>query len=516
MFNNQGPWGAEGQGLGLLPGLNMDAEMMAKAIVDVAQNILVNQDQSFSDATSDRSRPTPVSPWETSSSRQTHNHPHSSRRVGAGPGLLGDRPLEGGSSRDSLNNTRAQLVTSYESATEGRHFETSSRSNLRSFEEFPRHSNSPVKSYGGSMLREERQRSRNHGRNITEKSKKNMWEKIKPETGPPNYRIEEFENLGKGMFSCHLCDKKMWNCQSFLSHLRGKAHEEILMKMVAKDTERVSKTQELIRMLEIEYNGGKAGSHKCNMCSAMVRDIMGHRKSEPHKILKDFVHPYCKLCDVDFEDRKDLLYHIFCGIHLENLARSEEITDVTATHLNSTMEKLRASIERKFKGKKRLKENPVEVLTKKVKKEAELVIVEKDADTAANRTVNRSSNSEEDKINQSGSDKSEVRLKECTDTSTVVKKEVELKLSSAKVASPKKNLFIDPSLPGSEYVKAVEGFFCSICKKFFPVGADAVTEHCNSLTHKSKTNSVKESEAAKKLRVGSGEPTPRESASKFF
>lgn len=315
----------------------------------------------------------------------------------------------------------------------------------------------------------------NSGKIGTEKSKKNYWPKIKPEMGPPNYQEHEYEYLVKEMLNCKICDKKMWNSLSFTKHVRGKAHEELLEKLVAVDTERVAKVRKLVAKLE---SGGKNGQ-KCNMCDTKVGDIAEHRGANYHQELKKFIHPSCSLCEADFEDRKDLFYHLYCGEHLANVQSDGGKTKVGMEALN--MDKLIKQLEARGKGQKRRGNDNTEKnkMFKKLKgshvEDDEVVIVEDDVENGS--TSNKPA----------------------------------LTIGKGKVGQ-----VVDSSLPGAEYVKSVEGYFCSLCKKFFTQGGNAVAEHCNSITHKCKFNATKEAAAAEKLKEESEDIQKRTTAAQFF
>ena len=58
-----------------------------------------------------------------------------------------------------------------------------------------------------------------------------------------------------------------------------------------------------------------------------VQDMRIHRQSYYHQMLKEFLHPTCSSCNLEFQQRRDWDAHKFTSEHLRNLA-NEGITEV--------------------------------------------------------------------------------------------------------------------------------------------------------------------------------------------
>ena len=62
-----------------------------------------------------------------------------------------------------------------------------------------------------------------------------------------------------------------------------------------------------------------------------VADLRTHRQSYGHQMLKEFLHPKCSSCNLEFQQRKDWDAHKFTAEHLMNLA-NEGVTEVINMH----------------------------------------------------------------------------------------------------------------------------------------------------------------------------------------
>ena len=77
-------------------------------------------------------------------------------------------------------------------------------------------------------------------------------------------------------------------------------------------------------------------SSTCNMCQVDVygfnvkNDSKIHRQSYAHQMLKEFLHPSCSTCKIEFQQRKDWDAHKFSFEHLTNLT-NEGVTEVRYT-----------------------------------------------------------------------------------------------------------------------------------------------------------------------------------------
>jgi len=262
---------------------------------------------------------------------------------------------------------------------------------------------------------------------------------IKPKQGPPHYNVEDYINVPTNSLKCQICDKSMWDVESFVKHVRGKKHEDALNKLVAEDLEREDKMRTLISHTE----GNNKGKEKCKMCETSVSDLIAHRKSDAHNQLKKFIHPHCSICGYDFENKTEFYYHIYWGYHMEGIAVSNKKFDPM------------------------MPRNKTEEMIEKMRKE-----------TGFTGDLNKSS-----KKRKAGTDNN---VNDTKKSKTVIDV-----ITIGEGGEDDSSQLIDPSWPGAQFVREVTGFFCDACKKF--VSRDVETDledHCNSVTHKSKVKAA--------------------------
>jgi len=269
-----------------------------------------------------------------------------------------------------------------------------------------------------------------------EKASKNYRPRIKPEVGPPNYGFKDYEDLPKEALDCKICRKKMWNDVSFCKHLRGKAHEEMIDKMVEADEDLTADFRRQVAQYEDELHKNKTG--RCSMCNAHVGGpVDEHRGSEHHRALKRFLHPHCNLCEVDFEERKEWYYHAY-----------------TIEHLTNGLNNKRTGVTERKNLARQLRE------------------LERRSDKVMSHRPEKRRRDDDD--SRDGDEEREDSIKKKKD-----------------------EIVVSTDLPEkyAKYVKAVEGYFCGLCKKFINIFDDAVGAlefHCNSFTHKNKNNACRE------------------------
>jgi len=324
---------------------------------------------------------------------------------------------------------------------------------------------------------------------VTEKSRKNYRPKIKEDGCPPKYLMEEFDRVPSKYFGCDLCDKKMWNSLSFVNHIKGNAHNKVVEDKIAQEACKAGEVRKLIAELVKKENGkplpGRQGI--CHMCGLRVKgDMLKHRKEDYHQKLKSFIHPHCKICDADFEDRSEWHYHKFSAEHLGNMDGSrygqtydpmsskelEKISDdlesrigkgdTDAQNKNNLFKKLKAASS---------EEPPRNVETHRarlVKKEQEKVF--KDIKTI-----------DEDII--------------IVEDDDVTEKDLEPIMQEAEIL-------------GAEFIKPVNGLFCKLCKKFFGSGDESLRQHCKSRHHLERFREQSEG--------GNTQGTKRTRAAEFF
>jgi len=269
-------------------------------------------------------------------------------------------------------------------------------------------------------------------------NEKNYRPKIKVEGLPPNYFNGDFEHLSSKHFSCVNCDKRnMWDAESFVKHLRGQKHVNKIEELIKEDQAAVAALRAQMKAKAGKVTGP---SKKCAMCDIEVAgkgtDAMNsHRRTTEHQTLKRFIHPHCDYCRADFEDRTDWHYHRLSAEHLTNSEHKHNSKDgvVTSRELQDICIKLGGDKNSLFKS---LKDGGN---AKKSKGDPEVMIIKENKKKAAE-----------------------------IEGVDAVLKDVDLDNSD---------------IPGAEFVKPVQGFFCQLCKKFFAPGKDVVKTHCSSAPH---------------------------------
>jgi len=486
-------FGQSGGGSGPWQGQNnnnmMDAETLAQTLVSVAQNLLSSQNQNAHPSPaypSSRGRP---SPWESSSN---YSAQHSRDKVGNDHNDYSDHPQPRGhsygsqSSRPSpkplmgmgllgappdgdyrtvrepvfvisdqgVQGWRDESCNSQEAGS-GRGFQTGG------FEEenFVEKVSSRGDSFG------------------TEKSRKNYRPKIKENGSPPKYAMGEFEHLNRQYFCCGMCGKNMWNALSFVNHIKGNAHNKVVENATAMEVSKIAAVKkEITELMNKDSGKPKPGekSGKCNMCGGRVKgDLVAHRKTDYHKKLKTFIHPYCKVCDADFEDRGEWHYHKFSSEHLENLEGSIEGLEYDPMS-SDELDKLLKQLEKR-NGHRNTGggEKPAQNVDKNN--------MFREMKAAASKQSKHNRHVDEDIIIME-------------DEESVTEKDLE-------------PIMKDSDILGAEFVKPVNGMFCKLCKKFFGAGDFAIAEHCKTQQHLQKYRAQNSQHA---------QPVKRSSASEFF
>jgi len=260
---------------------------------------------------------------------------------------------------------------------------------------------------------------------------KNYREKIKPENGPPNYRGDDYAHLETELLSCKICKKVMWHNISFAKHIRGKAHEEELDKLVAADNDMIKELREQIAVVESMKD--EATTEKCAMCDCEVAGtVEEHRKSHHHRQLRKFMHPTCEMCIADFDGRSEWYYHCYSAEHvsiLQGFGGNDKSGVLAREDIGRLVRELGGQPSEGGSFWKKYNDGRASYL-KKLKEEEE-----------------------EDNIK---------KLEEQ----------------------------IDPSLPGAGHLMATKGFFCSLCNHFFTKEDSTVSYHCNSEGHKDKEQAL--------------------------
>jgi len=310
----------------------------------------------------------------------------------------------------------------------------------------------------------------------TEKSRKNYRPKIKEDGCPPKYSMVDFEQVATKFFRCTMCNKDMWNSVSFVNHIKGNAHNKVVEEVAAKEASTVAEVRKQItELLSKDVARSKKGekSGKCNMCGLkVVKDMVAHRRTDYHQQLKMFIHPHCKTCDADFEDRSDWYYHKFSAEHLTSLKIAREGIEYDPMSLEK-LEKLLNQLQKR----------------------------------AGNKSGKDAINNEKS-ANNVDKNKMFKEMKAFADKQGV--KLSPMKKCNANIYDDDITIIEDEENIGAEFIKPVSGLWCSLCNEFFGAGvqASAISHHCKTVKH------LQESKKANRgpLTIG----TKRSSAAEFF
>ncbi|KAJ3629330.1 hypothetical protein MTP99_013726 [Tenebrio molitor] len=135
---------------------------------------------------------------------------------------------------------------------------------------------------------------------------------------------------------CFVCNKDMWDGESFQKHIRGRAHKQMLQSLeesfhitvnILRENMRLSEEKKVIELNRVHRMNKNKFSRKfqepeshCNMCDLkFLGKIITHRKTEGHQRLKRFLHPNCDVCGKEFPSRMDWVDHRLTPEHLRQL-----------------------------------------------------------------------------------------------------------------------------------------------------------------------------------------------------
>lgn len=129
----------------------------------------------------------------------------------------------------------------------------------------------------------------------------------------------------------------MWDGESFEKHLRGRAHSLVFESLedsykiqadMLRQSIRLGEERKAIELNRMRRLGKQVDMRKgihCNMCDYNFygREAI-HRKSDGHLKLKQFLHPRCKRCRLEFPTRIEWEEHRLTPEHLLKLLNSRE------------------------------------------------------------------------------------------------------------------------------------------------------------------------------------------------
>jgi len=187
----------------------------------------------------------------------------------------------------------------------------------------------------------------------------------------------------------------------------------------------------------------------CNMCQVdvygfnTVQDMRIHRQSYYHQMLKEFLHPTCSSCNLEFQQRRDWDAHKFTSEHLRNLA-NEGITEAQYEFYDKYT----------------------------------LGILNNDINTVLRGPFISGNASTTDQV-----ESEDTLAKKKEDIEEKIREDEITSLSDANILQYRIPRFSESKIIGSSYTKPVVGIFCTLCKKF---ETKTLSEHCTERKHYEK------------------------------
>jgi hypothetical protein len=152
-------------------------------------------------------------------------------------------------------------------------------------------------------------------------------------------RKSKYDEIPVELLVCKICQKTMNDSSSFESHLSGRAHQslarildlrfqkrvDVLMADSKLNEEEISIEMERLKRAGKQIHGGNKNKNFCKMCDCNYAVNWGtHKLSLGHRVLKEFLHPSCRVCDVNFVQRMDWVKHHTDAGHMKKLLKLKE------------------------------------------------------------------------------------------------------------------------------------------------------------------------------------------------
>ena len=148
-------------------------------------------------------------------------------------------------------------------------------------------------------------------------------------------REGRYHGVPSNLLHCFVCNKSMWDGESFQNHIRGKAHKQMMDSLgqsfqitvnILRENMRLVEEKKMIELERMHRNSRNYLRHQqeqtshCNMCDLkFLGKIIAHRKTEGHQRLKRFLHPKCHYCSQEFPSRMEWVDHRFSPDHLRKI-----------------------------------------------------------------------------------------------------------------------------------------------------------------------------------------------------
>lgn len=240
-----------------------------------------------------------------------------------------------------------------------------------------------------------------------------------------------YDGLPLDLLKCTICELMSWTPSAFERHLQSQMHTDLQTHLAEQHwkyilllRQRVTFLEEQKRMKKGMKRGrqleSNAESNFCKICDQQIEGSLSlHRGSGSHILLREFLHPKCKVCNKEFKERPQYQNHIFSPGHLQNLFKEGVV-----------------------------KAQPQEIV--------EYLWL---------------GGSKDDKPSSNAKPKSELEKKA---------EEESKEICDEKITQFKIPEFEEGKLVGASFLKNVNGYFCRLCKKF--VHSD-IEIHCKTEQH---------------------------------
>jgi len=139
---------------------------------------------------------------------------------------------------------------------------------------------------------------------------------------PPQYFIR---------LQCPHCHQRSVTFREYIAHLSSQRHAESLRKLSLQHRMSLAKlrTRQRKEQLQIEAQSSRpAHSSRMNFCAICKlyhsESRPNHETTELHKIIKNFLMPYCPICRVNFKSRMLYEKHVATLTHIKNKVNMEK------------------------------------------------------------------------------------------------------------------------------------------------------------------------------------------------
>jgi len=318
-----------------------------------------------------------------------------------------------------------------------------------------------------------------------------------------DWSFEEFLDIPPVFLTCHDCNVKVFDAESYVKHIRGLRHKKTMLDLEKKAITEKTEMRDLIRKFENSRAKIEKQEGRCNLCESNVFGSMsGHRSKTYHTALKGFVHKFCSFCTQEFNTRAEFEAHRYGPKHIRSLAFENQTIKVVTENdmlfqeelarLRSTTKKINDNKDVKKDLKKDLKIDLKKDLKVDLKKDAK-----KPGKIGAKADINNDVSIKKEEKNSAAA------ASKPASANAAASKDPKAELLNNVVVGDLEK-YDKGKVVGEDFLKPVSGFFCRLCKKLLLTTADGV-EHMKSKPH--WDNCVKAGKGiAAKRKAGEGEP----------